>query len=127
MNRELLNQTEQIAAAANKPYEVIKQRGDIEVVRSAEKKNRYVLGMIDYVGGLEFDAVIILGVNKGRVPTVDEDEHKESLHFQSYAWHSRMYIAITRAKYAIVLMGDKTRGDSALLSSSIASGMLKVQ
>lgn len=83
--------------------------------------------MIDYVGGLEFDAVIILGVNKGRVPTVDEDEHKESLHFQSYAWHSRMYIAITRAKYAIVLMGDKTRGDSALLSSSIASGMLKVQ
>ena len=122
----LLNQTEQIAAAANKPYEVIKQRGDIEVVRSAEKMNRYVLGMIDYVGGLEFDAVIILGVDKGRVPTVDEDEHKESLHFQSYAWHSRMYVAITRAKYAVVLMGERTRGESVLLSSSVASGMLTI-
>ena len=30
--------------------------------------NKYILGGIDYVGGLEFEAVVIIGVDEGRVP-----------------------------------------------------------
>lgn len=121
---DLLKQTERVAAEGNKPYEVLKQRGDIEIVKSAEKKNRYVIGMIDYVGGLEFDAVILLGVDKGRVPPTEDDENNESQHFQNFAWHNRMYIAITRAKYAIIILGEKSRGESLLLSSAIESDIL---
>lgn len=124
---ELLAQTVKFASLGNKPYEILKQRGDIEVVKSAEKKNRYVIGMIDYVGGLEFDAVIIIGVDKGRVPPTEDDEHNESQHFQNFAWHNRMYIAVTRAKYVVYMIGEKTRGESLLLSSAINNGILKVK
>ena len=37
---ELLAQTVKFASLGNKPYEILKQRGDIEVEKSAEKKNR---------------------------------------------------------------------------------------
>lgn len=82
----------------------------------------FVLGDIDYVGGLEFDAVFIVGVDKGRVPP--EDNNLSS--FIKYAWHNRMYVAVTRAKYAVKMWGNVNKGESIVLQSAIASQIIKV-
>ena len=86
--------------------------------RKAEKQNGYVVGYIDYIGGLEFDAVVIVGVDKGRVPQVTSTESRI---YQNYEWHNRMYVAITRAKYAVVILGNKSRTPSTLLQNAISN------
>lgn len=68
----------------------------METVKLATKICRFLIAGIDYVGGLEFDGVIIVGVDKGRVPPVVSDNYTESSHFLNYAWHNRMYVAVTR-------------------------------
>lgn len=123
----LLNKLEQYAKQINKPVEVLKSRGDLETVKSAIKSNRFLIAGIDYVGGLEFDGAIIVGVDKGRVPPISVDNFTESSHFLNYAWHNRMYVAVTRAKYALLLMGEKSRGDSKLLETALENNILKIE
>ena len=96
----------------------------MEVVKSAEKNKRYVIGYIDYVGGLEFDGVIVIGVDKGRVPTIDSHERST---YQSYAWHNRMYVALTRAKYAVVLLGNKSRTISPFFDNAVSEHKIDVR
>jgi superfamily I DNA/RNA helicase len=123
----LLSKIEKFAIDSNKPFEILKNRGDAEVIKSADKSNRYIIGGIDYVGGLEFDAVIIIGADKNRVPPSISDGCPDSYHFLSYAWHNRMYVAITRAKYILYLLGDKTRGPSILFKSAIEKSIINLQ
>jgi superfamily I DNA/RNA helicase len=106
-----------------KPFEQLVRRGDYTTITKAEKHNRYVIGYIDYIGGLEFDAVVIVGVDKGRVPQVTSSESKIYL---NYEWHNRMYVAITRAKYAVSIMGNKSRTVSTLLQNAIAHERISV-
>lgn len=120
----LLNDLKKYAEKNNKPYEILRQRGDIEIIKSAEKKNRFVLGLIDFVGGLEFDVVIIIGVDKDRVPPINDGS--EGFYFQSYAWHNRMYVAVSRAKYVLNFIGDKARGLSPILKKAVDNDVIEV-
>ena len=120
----LLNALKKYADDTHKPYECLTQRADIDVVKSAASHNRYVIGHIDHVGGLEFDAVIIAGVDKDRVPPLNIGE--DGYIFQSYAWHNRMYVAVSRAKYVLTFIGDKSRGESTMLRDAIANGVVNL-
>lgn len=113
---ELFKQTEKYASKNHKQYALIKSRGDATYMKSTSYQQQYVIGGIDYVGGLEFDYVIIIGVDDGRVPPKHSNE---SFHFTNYAWHNRMYVAITRARYALLLLGNKSMGQSQILESAI--------
>lgn len=113
-----------VAASANKPVEIIKERGDVDVVRRAEKSGRFVLGMVDYVGGLEFGASVLVGVDHGRVPPTRDHSTSESASFLSYAFHSKLYVAITRAKFRVEILGTKDRGPSKLLGMAFRSNVL---
>jgi hypothetical protein len=108
----------------NRPVEVIKERGDIEVQRRAQQAGRFVLGLADYVGGLEFDAVVLVGVDIGRVPPARAGATSGSVNFLSYAAHNKLYVAITRARYRVVILGTKERGPSRLLDSAFESKIL---
>ena len=99
----------------------LKSKNDIKTVQNALNSHCFVLGDIDYVGGLEFDAVFIVGVDKGRVPPED----KELSAFVGYAWHNRMYVAVTRAKYAVKIWGNINKGESSVLQSALAMGIIK--
>lgn len=107
-----------------KPFEQLVRRGDFQTITSAERHNRYVVGFIDYIGGLEFEAVVIVGVDKGRVPQVTSTESRI---YQNYEWHNRMYVAITRAKYAVVIMGNKARTPSSLLQNAISNRRIQLK
>ncbi len=117
-NDILTNQMKRYLTTHNKPFETLNSRSDERAMKKAKDGNKFVLSQIDYVGGLEFDAVIIIGVDEGRVPPA-KSTLNEAYHVISYAWHSRMYVAVTRAKFAIKMLGDQSRGASPLLYSSI--------
>ena len=116
--------TKQIVSGSTTPTRsmlLLKSKNDMKTVQNALNSHCFVLGDIDFVGGLEFDAVFIVGVDKGRVPP----EGKEASDFLKYAWHNRMYVAVTRAKYAVKLWGNVNKGDSPVLQSAITMGLLK--
>lgn len=102
----------------NKGFEEIQSRGDSESYIKAKTNNKYLFAGIDYVGGLEFDYVIIIGVDDNRVPPKAKQRSKD-FHFSNYAWHRRMYVAITRAKYGLIMYGDKVYGKSTLLENAV--------
>lgn len=121
---DLLSQMRAKAEAGNKPVEVIRARGDVGVVERAEDRGRFVLGGIDYVGGLEFSGVIIVGADDGRLPPTEQTGTSESRHFVRYASHNRLYVAVTRAKYRVELLGVQGRGPSPLLEKAFESESL---
>lgn len=107
----------------HKPCTILSRRGDYESIRSASQHNHYMLGYIDYIGGLEFDSVIIVGVDKGRVPKFNPND---STLFQEYEWHNRLYVAITRARTTVTLIGSKERGISPLLDSAVKNNLIAI-
>jgi superfamily I DNA/RNA helicase len=121
---ELLAKAASIAKSHNKPVEIPKQRGDIEVIRRAQQTKRFVVTTPDFVGGLEFQGVVLVGVDEGRVPPSRTTDSIESSNFLSYAAHNRLYVAITRAKYRVEILVAAERGPSSLLLRAIDSKLL---
>lgn len=110
----------------NKSVSCLLERGDIEVIEEAKSKNDYIIAMADYVGGLEFDAVILVGVDKGRLPREERSISSASKTFQNYTAHNRMYVAITRATKMIKIIGDSRRGVSPLFLNAIEKKAITV-
>ena len=121
----LMVELEKYGKRHNKPYVILKSRNDTKTVREAKDNNKYILSSIEYVGGLEFNAVIILGVDEGRVPP--SGATRESFHYMNYMWHNKMYVAVTRAKYAVFCVGLITRGISPILESAVNSEILRIE
>ena len=122
----LCRDVEEYAKENNKAFEVIKNRGDIEKVNLAEKGGKYIISGMDYVGGLEFDAVVILGADKGRVPPTNTGANVDSKHYLTYVTYNRLYVAITRAKYALLITYTATRGISDIFQEAIDSEVIDI-
>lgn len=122
-NDALMYDLKKYADQSNRSYEVLESRSDSKTIRKAKDSHRYLLGGIDYVGGLEFDAVVIVGVDGQRVPP--SRESCDAYHYMRYAWHNRLYVAVTRAKYAICLLGIKSSGPSVVIESAIGEDYLE--
>ena len=120
---QLLNILLKTLRNANKPHIELQSRNDYNTVKTAMNDNKYIVGGIDYVGGLEFDAVFILGVDKGRVPPEGKDKGNH-YQFTNFAWHNRMYVAISRAKYYVALYGNSQNGYSAVLDTAKNNGII---
>ena len=123
-DEKLFAEAKQLAEFENKPAEFIQKRGDTELVEKAVKNQSYVLGMPDYVGGLEFSAVLLVGVDEGRVPANSSALWDESKAYLSYVAHNRLYVAITRAKYRILVIGSRTLGPSPILTHALSNDIL---
>lgn len=108
---------------ANKPYVELQSRNDYNTVAKAKSCNKFIVSGIDYVGGLEFDAVFIIGVDKGRVPP-SSNVKEGNYQFTNFAWHNRMYVAISRAKYYLGMYGNSLNGASPVLETAIANKIL---
>jgi hypothetical protein len=124
-NKDLLNRLCEFMAIHNKPAEIVKRRGDLEVTARAKKAGRFVIGHVDYVGGLEFAGAVLVGVDDGRLPPSKEEDREESKNFLAYASHNRLYVAVTRAKYRVEILGVDSRGPSRLLHAAFHSGVLQ--
>ena len=121
----VLNEMKHHAAEVNKAVEVIVERGDVDAVRRATRAGRFVLCAPDYVGGLEFNGVVLVGVDAGRVPPEETASRAGSAAFLSYQAHSRLYVAITRARYRVEILGTLERGPSDLLRLAFERGAIR--
>lgn len=118
---ELFAKLQHEAAAKGRPVEILKQRNDNEVARRAKSNGRFVISLPDYVGGLEFDGVVLVGVDEGRVPPMSTNQRSESKAYLTYSSHNRLYVAVSRARYQVAILGAKERGPSTLLKAAFAS------
>lgn len=121
---ELFADLQREATTRSKPVEILKQRNDTEVARRAKMTGRFVLSLPDYVGGLEFDGVVLVGVDEGRFPPTLTSQRSESKAYMSFSAHNRLYVAISRARYRVVILGAKERGASSILGAAFASRAL---
>lgn len=117
-NEILLSEIRRLVMEVNKPCEVILKRGDSASQKKAERGGKYLIAGIDYVGGLEFDGVVIIGCDKGNFPSSD-DRTANTRHFIKHASYNRLYVAITRAKYALSILGSASRGVSEILKPAL--------
>lgn len=125
LDDELLKLLHEHSIQSNKPVTYLKRRGDFSTVKNAEKSGHMVLGHADFVGGLEFDVVVVVGVDKGRVPKDGESQTSNSRSFASYAAHNRLYVAASRARFALNLLGVKSRGPSDLLAVAAKNELIE--
>ena len=113
-------------AGTNKPFELLRERGDLAAVKRARKGGKYLLALPDYVGGLEFAGVVIAGIDEGRVPPFGRSETNESRHFLNFSYHNKLYVTVTRAKYRLDLVVNEQRGPSPLLRAARQRDLLSV-
>lgn len=125
LSDDLYVQLRDSASSANKPVTLLERRGDLLQVSQAAKSGHFVLGHADFVGGLEFNAVVIVGVDKGRVPFEGESPNSDSRNYASYSAHNRLYVAASRARYGLCLLGAKARGASELLRGAARDGLVE--
>lgn len=101
----------------------IKKRGDFEMKERASKEKAVIISMPDYVGGLEFDGVILVGVDGERVPPrAGNDISNNYLMFSAF---NKLYVSVTRAKYQVMMLGTQEFGPSPCLEYSIKHEAIK--
>ena len=88
------------------------------------ERNDYVIVSPEDVNGLEFDAVILFGVDEGRVPEVIGTSDI-SKHFLTYSAFNKLYLSASRAKYSLTLLGSRLNGESSCLCHVIENNCLK--
>lgn len=119
MTERLLSPMRDSLRASNRKFIEILRRGDLETVQQGQKAGAVFLSHPDYVGGLEFKAVLIVGVDEGRVPPTEGTVKEESRHFLEFKACNRLYVAISRARLRVELFMSKERGRSKLLEHAI--------
>jgi len=72
------------------------------------------------VNGLEFKAVVLLGVDEGRLPQ-KTGVNDISIHFIKYSAYNLLYLTASRARYKLILLGSEMNGISSCLKYAIES------
>ncbi len=124
LSDDLIGELVKYSKEHNKPVTVLERRGDFIRVKQAEQSGHLVIGHVDFVGGLEFNVVVIVGVDKGRVPLEGESGNSNSRSFAAYSAHNRLYVAASRARYALNILGVRSRGASDLLRGAALRGLI---
>ena len=127
MTENLLSPMRNALQGGNKKFFEILRRGDLETVQRGQKEGAIFLSHPDYVGGLEFKAVLIVGVDEGRVPPTEGTVKEESRHFLEFKACNRLYVAISRARLRVELLMSKERGGSKLLEHAIHVDAIRPQ
>ena len=100
---------------------ILSRRGDLV----DDSRPVTVVSKPDIIGGQEFDAVLVVGVENGIVPPRVDSASGLSATFEQQALRS-LYLTITRAKYRLVFINSLLAAPSPLLESSINAGLLTI-
>jgi len=120
---EILSEMKEWSEKRDFDFVSIEKRGDTGAVMEAAESSKYLLGGMDYIGGLEFSAVVIVGVDKDKFPPRSSTLRGTS-HYVLYASYNRLYVAITRAKCIVAFIYEKSKGISDTLLPAFEHGLI---
>ena len=106
------------------PYVSLKNRNDYATIKAARANCKVVIGYIDFIGGLEFDNVFILGFDTGRVPPEDVSMSTE---FFTHIWFRKMYVAFTRARKMLRIYSNIEKGEHEFLQNALRHRLIEKQ
>lgn len=86
---------------------------------------RVICSLPEYVNGLEFKCVVLVGVDEGRVP--ESGIYDISSNFLKYSALNKLYLSCSRAQYSVTILGTEIRGKSPCLDHSLAHGALVIE
>jgi superfamily I DNA/RNA helicase len=101
----------------------VKERG--ELLAAVPNPGVYTM-LPEACGGLEFDAVVLAGIEEGRLPLPMGDLSPEGYLSMEEEAYTELYTAITRARYQLVFVCDYRRGISPTIQPSIAGELIEV-
>lgn len=110
------------AAEMGMSIRVVTERGSI--VGSLPSEGVYLMSA-DACGGLEFDCVLLLGVDRNRVPPADAGMSSDGYLFRVSESYKLVYTAVTRARYSLVFICDEIRGASEIVRASEIAGLVQ--
>ncbi len=87
---------------------------------------QYILASPYAINGLEFHAVVLLGVDEGRLPQTT-GTGDISQHFLKYSAYNMLYLSSSRAKYRVTIMGSELKGESSCLEHAIKAETIHVK
>lgn len=127
MSEDLLSGIGAALTKQGSRHVTILHRGDLSVVKKGERDHAFVVSLPDYVGGLEFKAVLVVGVDEGRVPPTEGLVKEESRHFVEFRACNKLYVAVSRARLAAELFYSAERGKSPLLAHALSIDALQLK
>lgn len=92
--------------------------------RSIKTDDPIILSDPYNVNGLEFKCVILFGVDEGRLPQ-NTGVSDISANYIKYIAFNQLYLASSRAKYRLILIGNSLHGVSSCLQYALESGKLE--
>ena len=100
---------------------------DYSVLDNGEKieERKYVIASPYSINGLGFHAVILLGIDEGRVPQT-QGTSDIARNYINYSAYNMLYLASSRAKYRLIMLGTKLRGMSSCLEHSVKEKYIDV-
>lgn len=104
------------------PYLDVKRRNDLISIRRAKKECKLVVGYIDFIGGLEFDNVCILGFDLDKVPPFDKTMSSE---FLRHIWYRKIYVAFTRTRKKLYIYSNELKGRHPFINSAIEHNLIQ--
>lgn len=109
-----------------KQFHLLKGRNHSSLSREIKSSDPIILSSPENVNGLEFQAVILVGVDEGRVPqTAGVSDISE--HYIRYIAFNQLYLAASRAKFRLILLGNTLHGESSCLKYALENGTLQRQ
>lgn len=90
------------------------------------QKDCFTLASPYVINGLEFQAVVLLGADEGRIPQT-AGTSDISQHFLMYSSYNMLYLSASRAKYRVTIMGSDIQGISSCLEHSIHAKVINVK
>lgn len=87
--------------------------------------DKIVCSFPEFINGLEFKCVILIGVDEGRVPQTGIFDI--STNFLKYNALNKLYLACSRAKYNVTILGTSIRGISSCLEHSIKCKTIDIE
>ena len=97
---------------------VLQDRYSMITGRSVRDNNGIVVSNPYNINGLEFKAVILVGVDEGRVPqTTGTNDVSEN--YIKYIAFNQLYLTSSRAKYVLRILGNRLHGESSCLRYAI--------
>lgn len=103
---------------------VLKDRQTATLGREAKTRDCVIVSNPYNINGLEFKCVILYGVDEGRVPQSD-GVSDISANYIKYIAFNQLYLASSRAKYQLLLVGNNLHGESSCLQYAIESNKLE--